>query len=102
SISWKSRTGLGGRLRVTYLPISHTEPRAGENAKLIPPGVAHHLGLTAENPTSTRAMLVKMTGRSTSLTCPAAPKDFTTALFRRGCSKEWRTSSDDIWRAGAI
>jgi hypothetical protein len=35
-------------LRVTYLPISHTEPREGETAKLIPPRVAQHLGLTAE------------------------------------------------------
>jgi hypothetical protein len=34
-------------LRVTYLPISHTAPRAGESAKLISPRVANHLGLTA-------------------------------------------------------
>jgi len=35
-------------LRVTYLPISHTRPRAGESAKLISPRVANHLGLTTE------------------------------------------------------
>jgi hypothetical protein len=35
-------------LRVTYLPISHTEPRERDAAKLIPPRVAQHLGLTAE------------------------------------------------------
>ena len=41
---------LPGRktLRVTYLPISHTAPRKGENAELIPPRVADHLGITAE------------------------------------------------------
>jgi hypothetical protein len=41
---------LPGRktLRVTYLPISHTEPSAREGAILIPPRVAQHLGLTAE------------------------------------------------------
>jgi len=33
-------------LRVTYLPISHTEPRDSENAKLISPRVANHLELT--------------------------------------------------------
>jgi hypothetical protein len=32
-------------LRVTYLPISHSEPREGERAKMIPPRVADHLGL---------------------------------------------------------
>ncbi|RAI58289.1 hypothetical protein [Roseicella frigidaeris] len=38
----------GGRLvtRVTYLPISHVAPRAGEQAIPIPPRVARHLGLT--------------------------------------------------------
>jgi hypothetical protein len=35
-------------LRVTYLPISHTEPRGHESATVIPPRVAEHLGLTAE------------------------------------------------------
>jgi hypothetical protein len=35
-------------LRLTYLPISHTEPREYESAMLIPPRVAQHLGLTAE------------------------------------------------------
>jgi hypothetical protein len=35
-------------LRVTYLPISHTEPRDGENAKLISPRVANHLKLTTQ------------------------------------------------------
>jgi hypothetical protein len=35
-------------LRVTYLPISHTAPREGENAKLISPRIANHLGLTTE------------------------------------------------------
>jgi hypothetical protein len=41
---------LPGRktLRVTYLPISHNEPRDGESAKLIPARVADYLGLTAE------------------------------------------------------
>ncbi len=35
-------------LRVTYLPISHVEPRAGERAILIAPKVANRLGLTSE------------------------------------------------------
>ena len=35
-------------LRVTYLPISHTEPRDGEIAKLISPRVANHLELSSE------------------------------------------------------
>jgi hypothetical protein len=35
-------------LRVTYLPISHTEPRDGESAKLISPRVANHLKLSVE------------------------------------------------------
>lgn len=41
---------LNGRVvtRVTYLPISHVGPRAGEQAIAIPPRVARHLGLTAE------------------------------------------------------
>jgi hypothetical protein len=43
---------LAGRVvtRVTYLPISHVAPRAGEQAQAIaiPPRVALHLGLTAE------------------------------------------------------
>jgi hypothetical protein len=41
---------LPGRkiLRITYLPISHVAPRAGEQAIAIPPRVAQHLGLTAE------------------------------------------------------
>jgi hypothetical protein len=47
-ISWKSRTHQGGTLRVTYLPISHTAPRQGERAKLIPAPVVNHLGLTGE------------------------------------------------------
>ena len=34
--------------RVTYLPISHTPPRAHEHAIVIPPRVAQHLGLTGE------------------------------------------------------
>jgi hypothetical protein len=33
-------------LRVTYLPISHSEPRADARARLIPHAVANHLGLT--------------------------------------------------------
>ena len=42
--------GLHGRVvtRVTYLPISHVAPRAGEQPIAIPPRVALHLGLTAE------------------------------------------------------
>lgn len=32
--------------RVTYLPISHVAPGAGETAIAIPPRVAQHLGLT--------------------------------------------------------
>ncbi len=45
-----AEVGVGGRdvLRVTYLPISHVAPRAGENALAIPSGVARHLGLTGE------------------------------------------------------
>ena len=35
-------------LRVTYLPISHAEPRKGESAILIKPKVANYLGLTTE------------------------------------------------------
>ena len=35
-------------LRVTYLPISHAEPRKGESAILIKPKIANYLGLTAE------------------------------------------------------
>ena len=35
-------------LRVTYLPISHVEPRKGESAIIIKPKVANYLGLTAE------------------------------------------------------
>lgn len=35
-------------LRVTYLPISHTGPRDGENAIPIGPRVAKHLMLTGE------------------------------------------------------
>ena len=34
--------------RVTYLPVSHVAPRAGEQAIAVPPRVALHLGLTAE------------------------------------------------------
>jgi hypothetical protein len=39
---------IGGRkvMRVTYLPISHTPPRDGEQAVKVPPRVAHHLRLT--------------------------------------------------------
>jgi hypothetical protein len=39
---------LPGRVvvRVTYLPISHTPPRADEQAIAIPPRVAAHLGLS--------------------------------------------------------
>ena len=33
--------------RVTYLPISHVAPRRDEQAIVIPPRVAQHLGLTA-------------------------------------------------------
>jgi hypothetical protein len=42
--------GAGGRrvMRVTYLPISHVAPRAGEQAIAVPPRVAQHLGLSAE------------------------------------------------------
>jgi hypothetical protein len=35
-------------LRVMYLPISHTEPRDGENAMLISPRVANHLKPTSQ------------------------------------------------------
>lgn len=42
------RTDDDGALRVTYLPISHTAPRAGEIAVAVPRRVALHLGLTAE------------------------------------------------------
>ena len=35
-------------LRITYLPISHTAPRAGEEAITVPPRVAQYLGLTGE------------------------------------------------------
>jgi hypothetical protein len=35
-------------LRVTWLPISHVAPREGEQALVIPPRVAAHLGLTWE------------------------------------------------------
>jgi len=43
-----SEPSIGGRAvkRVTYLPISHTPPREGEQAITIPPRVANHLGLT--------------------------------------------------------
>jgi hypothetical protein len=34
--------------RVTYLPISHTPPRAGETALIVPDRVARHLGLTGQ------------------------------------------------------
>jgi hypothetical protein len=45
-----SEPAAGGRSvrRVTYLPISHTAPRDGEQAIPIPPRVARHLGLTHE------------------------------------------------------
>ena len=41
---------LQGRvtIRVTYLPISHVAPRRGEQAIVIPPRVAQHLGLTSD------------------------------------------------------
>ena len=41
---------LHGRqvIRVTYLPISHVAPRRGEDAIIIPPRVAQHLGLTSQ------------------------------------------------------
>jgi hypothetical protein len=41
---------LDGRVvtRVTYRPLSHVAPRAGEQAIAIPTRVALHLGLTAE------------------------------------------------------
>ena len=41
---------LAGRAvtRVTYLPISHAQPRGDERAIAIPPRVARHLGLTSE------------------------------------------------------
>jgi hypothetical protein len=41
---------LQGRVttRVTYLPISHVAPRRDEQAIVIPPRVAQHLGLTSE------------------------------------------------------
>ena len=44
------RSALNGQVvtRVTYLPVSHVAPRAGEQAIAIPPRVALHLGLTAE------------------------------------------------------
>jgi hypothetical protein len=35
-------------IRVTYLPISHVAPRRGEDAIIIPPRVAQHLGLTSQ------------------------------------------------------
>jgi hypothetical protein len=35
-------------LRITYLPISHVEPRAGEHAFPIGGRVARHLGLTTD------------------------------------------------------
>ena len=44
-----TRRVLGRKtLRVTYLPISHAEPRKGESAILIKPKIANYLGLTAE------------------------------------------------------
>ena len=45
-----SEPDAGGRRvrRVTYLPISHTPPRKGEEAIEVPPRVAQHLGLTRE------------------------------------------------------
>ena len=45
-----AESSLGKRplTRVTYLPISHTEPQAGNHAIPIPARVADHLGLTSK------------------------------------------------------
>jgi|SRR5665213_2172765 len=45
-----AESALSGRtvVRVTYLPISHAQPRPTESAIPVPPRVARHLGLTAE------------------------------------------------------
>ena len=49
-------------LRVTYLPISHAEPRKGESAILIKAKVANYLGLTAGPRNCARSGILLVSG----------------------------------------